>query len=126
MDPRPSAASQQPFLTVRSRLPPLYPGFSGVFEVLVTSPASAPGTVAIAAIVVHVDDASASCRASNLSIPGYRAAAGTSTYTVAPGHTVVVPLAIAMPDTGLDQNGCQGVTFRVHYTALSAASTGAR
>jgi hypothetical protein len=75
----------------------------------------------VVTLTVTVGDASPACRADNVAVTQYAWSPTTATYTVAPGHTVVVPLTITMVDTGKDQNGCQGAGFPVHYALTSAA-----
>ena len=114
-----AAASGEAALRVTSELPPLSPGSRGRFEARVMNPSSAATTIRIATITAVVDDASPRCAASNVSIPAYTWSPSSPTYTVEPGHTVSVPMSISMLNTDGDQNGCQGVTFRVRYALTS-------
>jgi hypothetical protein len=109
-----------PSLTVTSQLPPLWPGFHGTFQARVSSPADASGPVRILRIAVHVGDASPACTAANLSIPSYTWTPAASTYTVQPGQTVSVPMSLTMPDTGANQNACQGASFPIQFRLTAA------
>ena len=108
-------------LAVRAELPPLWPGFRGTFQARVSSPADAPAAVRIVTIAVQVDDASPACSGANLSIPPYTWTPSSTTFTVLPGQTVEVPMAITMLDTGANQDACQGATFRTHFRLTAAA-----
>ena len=108
-------------LAVSAELPPLWPGFRGTFQARVSSPADAPAAVRIVGIAVQVEDASPACTGANLSIPAYAWTPSAATYAVRPGQTVQVPMAITMPDTGANQDACQGATFRTHFRLTAAA-----
>jgi hypothetical protein len=115
-----SAASDVSSFQVRADLPPLWPGAQGVVQAQVSSRADAPAGVRVQSITAVVADPSRACSAQNLSIPPYTWVPGSITYTLQPGQTVVVPMKITMPDTGRDQNACQGVAFPVQFTLTTA------
>jgi hypothetical protein len=114
------AGSDAPSFVVRADLPPLWPGFQGTFQARVSSPTDAPTGVRVQAITAVVADPTSSCSAENLSIPPYAWSPGSTAYTAQPGQTVSVPMKITMPDTGADQNACQGVAFPVRFTLTTA------
>jgi hypothetical protein len=103
-------------LQISSSLPPVWPGFEGTFEARISSPASATAAVRITGITAAVGDASPACSGQNLRIRSYRWSPAGATYTVAPGSTVSVPLILTMPDTGHNQDACQGAVFPISYS----------
>jgi hypothetical protein len=120
LEDRPAPAGA-PQLEVTGTATSLVPGRPVTLAVRVRNPADAQAAVRVNRLTVQVSDASAGCTADNVAVSSYRWTTGGPTYEPAPGTSVVVPLTIAMVETGSNQDACQGARFPTRFTVDAAA-----
>jgi len=99
----------------------LYPGFTGgdlAFEV--TNPNNFPVSVTGLTVGTITSDAGAACAASNIAINGVASGLSISVPANASAAAVTVPDVVSMIADAAP--GCQGATFTVAITGITAAS----